>query len=92
MKIKLTEEAQDDFKNMFAYYYEETQDAEYTLRIIRDIRGKIEDLQVFPFRCPPLNYEDETIRALNYKNYSIQYFVDEKDVVILNVKHAKRRH
>lgn len=88
MRIKITQEAQNDFRNMFDYYYEETKDAEYTLKIINDIREKIDHLKVFPFRCPPLIPEDETIRALYYKRYAIVYEVLEEDVVILNVKHT----
>lgn len=88
MRIKITQEAQNDFRNMFDYYYEETKDAEYTLKIINDIREKIDHLKTFPFRCPPLIPEDETIRALYYKRYAIVYEVLEEDVVILNVKHT----
>lgn len=90
MRIKLTKEAQNDFRNMFEYYYEETQDTEYTLKIIRDIRGKVEHLKTFPFRCPPLIPEDESIRALYYKRYAILYEVGEEEVVILNIKHTSR--
>lgn len=90
MRIKLTKEAQNDFRNMFEYYYEETQDTEYTLKIIRDIRGKVEHLKTFPFRCPPLIPEDESIRALYYKRYAILYEVEEEKVVILNIKHTSR--
>ena len=90
MRIKITEEAQNDFRDMFAYYYEETQDAEYTRQIIQDIRGKIEHLKIFPFRCPALIPEDERIRALYYKRYAILYEVLEEEVVILNIKHTKK--
>jgi len=90
MRIKLTKEAQNDFKNMFEYYFEETQDASCTLQIIQDIRGKIEHLKSFPFRCPPLNPDDQTIRALYYKRYAILYEVLEEEVVILNIKHTSR--
>ena len=90
MRIKITQEAQNDFRNMFEYYFEETQDAEYTLKIIKDIRGKVEHLKSFPFRCPPLNPDDQTIRALYYKRYAILYEVKEDIVVILNVKHTSR--
>lgn len=89
MRIKLTKEAQIDFKNMFEYYFQETQDAGYTLKIIQDIRGKVEHLKSFPFRCPPLNPDDQTIRALYYKRYAILYEVQE-EVIILNIKHTSR--
>ena len=90
MRIKITEEAQNDFKDMFAYYYEETQDVEYTRQIIQDIRGKIDHLKIFPFRCPALIPEDESIRALYYKRYAILYEVLEEEVIILNIKHTKK--
>lgn len=90
MRIKLTKEAQSDFKNMFEYYFQETQDAGYTLKIIQDIRGKVEHLKSFPFRCPPLNPDDQAIRALFYKRYAILYEVGEDEVVILNIKHTSR--
>lgn len=90
MRIKLTKEAQNDFKNMFEYYFQETQDAAYTLKIIKEIRGKVEHLKSFPFRCPPLNPDDQTIRALYHKRYAILYEVKEDMVVILNIKHTSR--
>jgi len=89
MRIKITEEAQTDFKNMFEYYYEETLDAEYTRRIIQDIREKIENLKIFPYRYPATIPDDESIRTMYYKRYAIQYEVQEKAVVILNIKHTR---
>lgn len=88
--IKLTEEAKSDFRAMFSYYLEETKDAEYTKEIIQDIRGKVEDLQLFPFRCPALIQEDQSIRALYYKRYAVVYETTEDAVIILNVKHTSR--
>lgn len=90
MEIKLTNEAKTDFRDMFNYYLTETQDAEHTQRIIHDIRGKIESLKVFPFRCPALNPEDETIRALYYKRYAVLYEVQPSQIIILAVKHTSR--
>jgi plasmid stabilization system protein ParE len=75
---------------MFEYYFQETQDAAYTLKIIQDIRGKVEHLKSFPFRCPPLIPEDDSIRALYYKRYAILYEVQEEEVIILNIKHTSR--
>lgn len=86
--LKLTEEAKDDFRGMFQYYLEATQDIATTENIIQDIRGKIEHLKVFPFRCPALNPDDQAFRALYYKRYAILYEVQEDTVVILNVKHT----
>lgn len=91
MDLKLTEEAKSDFKNMFDYYLEETQDAEYTLNIIKDIRNKIEFLKMFPLRYPALLPEDETIRAMYYKRYVILYEVQAEVVIILSVKHTSRK-
>lgn len=88
MEIKLTNEAKTDFRDMFNYYLEETQDAEHTRRIIQDIRGKIESLKMFPFRCPVLNAEDETIRALYYRRYAILYEIQPTQIIILGVKHT----
>lgn len=89
MRIKITEEAQTDFRNMFEYYYEETLDAEYTRRIIQDIREKIENLKIFPYRYPATIPDDERIRTMYYKRYAIQYEVQESMVVILNIKHTR---
>lgn len=89
MRIKITEEAQTDFRNMFEYYYEETLDAEYTRRIIQDIREKIENLKIFPYRYPATITDDERIRTMYYKRYAIQYEVQESMVVILNIKHTR---
>lgn len=89
MRIKITEEAQTDFRNMFEYYYEETLDAEYTRRIIQDIREKIENLKIFPYRYPSTIPDDERIRTMYYKRYAIQYEVQESMVVILNIKHTR---
>lgn len=88
--IKLTNEAKMDFRSMFKYYLDETQDLEYTQKIIQDIRTKVEHLQAFPFRCPPLIQEDQSIRALYYKRYAILYEVTDDAVIILNVKHTSR--
>lgn len=88
MKLKLTEEAENDFRSMFGYYFEETKDAEYTLSIIRDIRGKLDLLKLFPMRYPAINPDDETIRTMHYKRYAIQYQVEETAVIILNIKHT----
>lgn len=89
-KIKLTNEAINDLRGMFEYYLSETQDAEHTQRIIKDVRDKISHLKVFPFRHPALIPEDETIRAMYYKRYAILYEVQENLVIILNVKHTSR--
>ena len=89
MRIKITEEAQTDFRNMFEYYYEETLDAEYTRRIMQDIREKIENLKIFPYRYPATIPDDESIRTMYYKRYAIQYEVQESAVVILNIKHTR---
>ena len=90
MKLKLTVEAENDFKSMFNYYYEETQDAAYTLKIIRDIRGNLDYLKMFPMRYPAINPEDETVRAMYYKRYAILYQIEEDAVIILNIKHTSR--
>lgn len=89
-RIRLTEEAKVDFRGMFSYYLEETQDAEYTQKIIQDIREQIGFLKVFPFRYPSLIQEDETIRVMYYRKYAIAYEVTEDEVVILYVKHTSR--
>lgn len=86
--IKVTNEAKSDFRNMFNYYLSETQDAEYTKRIIQEIRGKIEHLKSFPYRHPATIPDDESIRTMYYKRYAIQYEVQESTVVILNIKHT----
>lgn len=86
--LKITNEAKDDFRSMFDYYLTETQDAEYTRKIIQDIRGKLEHLKVFPFRNPATIPDDESIRTMYYKRYAIQYEVQESMVVILNIKHT----
>lgn len=86
--LKVTKEAKDDFRNMFNYYLEETQDAEYTRQIIQDIRGKLDHLKVFPYRHPATIPDDESIRTMFYKRYAIQYEVQEEVVVILNIKHT----
>ena len=44
-KLKITNEAQDDFRGMFNYYLEETQDITHTEKIIKNIRNKIENQQ-----------------------------------------------
>jgi plasmid stabilization system protein ParE len=86
--IKVTNEAKSDFRNMFNYYLSETQDAEYTKKIIQEIRGKIEHLKSFPYRHPATMPDDESIRTMYYKRYAIQYEVQESTVVILNIKHT----
>lgn len=88
--LKVTNEAKDDFRNMFNYYLGETQDAEYTRKIIQDVRGKIEHLKSFPFRHPATLPDDESIRTMFYKRYAIQYEVLEDEVIILNIKHTSR--
>ncbi len=88
--IKLTEEAKNDLKGMFNYYLQETMDEEYTRQIIGEIRKKLDDLKIFPLRYPPINPEDETIRAMYYKRYAIAYEVLSDMVIILNVKHTSR--
>lgn len=90
MQIKLTEEAQNDFRDMFSYYYKETKDAEHTRNIVQDIRDRIGLLKVFPYRYPATIPEDESIRTMYYKRYAIQYEVQEDMVIILNVKHTSR--
>ena len=89
-KLKVTSEAQDDFRNMVNYYLGETQDAEYTRGIIQDIRGKLEHLKSFPYRHPATIPDDESIRTMFYKRYAIQYEVQESEVIILNIKHTSR--
>lgn len=89
MELKLTEEAKSDLRRMFNYYLEETQNEEYTFRIIQDIQRKIGDLRIFPLRYPSLNSEDETIRSMFYKNYAILYEVKKDMIIILGVKHSR---
>lgn len=86
--LKITNEAKDDFRSMFDYYLTETQDAEYTRKIIQDIRGKLDHLKIFPFRHSATIPDDESIRTMYYKRYAIQYEVQESMVVILNIKHT----
>lgn len=88
--LKLTNEAKDDFRNMFNYYLNETQDTKYTQKIIQDIKSNIENLKVFPLRYPALIPEDETIRAMYYKRYAILYEIQDNMIIILSVKHTSR--
>ena len=74
---------------MFNYYLTETQDAAYTQKIIRDIRGKLELLKSFPMRYPAPNPDDGSIRTMHYKRYAIQYEIQEDAVIILNIKHSR---
>ena len=89
-RLKVTNEAKSDFRNMFDYYLSETQDAEYTKKIIQDVRGKLEHLKSFPYRHPATIPDDESIRTMFYKRYAIQYEVQESEVIILNIKHTSR--
>lgn len=88
--VKLTTEAKSNLKGMFNYYLQETMDREHTYRIVGEIKGKLDDLKIFPLRYPPINPEDETIRAMYYKRYAIAYEVLGDMVIILNVKHTSR--
>lgn len=89
-KLKITNEAKSDFRNMFDYYLSETQDAEYTKKIIQDVKGKLEHLKSFPYRHPATIPDDESIRTMFHKRYAIQYEVQESEVIILNIKHTSR--
>lgn len=87
-ELKLTKEAKNDFRSMFNYYLEETQDISYTEKIVQGIRGNIEFLKSFPYRYPAPNPDDQSIRVMYLKRYAVLYEVLQDSVVILSVKHT----
>lgn len=86
-ELKLTKEAKNDFRSMFNYYLEETQDIGYTEKIVQGIRVNLEFLKSFPYRYPAPNPDDQSIRVMYLKRYAVLYEVLQDSVVILNVKH-----
>lgn len=87
-ELKLTKEAKNDFRSMFNYYLEETQDISYTEKIVQGIRGNLEFLKSFPYRYPASNPDDQSIRVMYLKRYAVLYEVLQDSVVILSVKHT----
>lgn len=87
-ELKLTKEAKNDFRSMFNYYLEETQDISYTEKIVQGIRGNLEFLKSFPYRYPAPNPDDQSIRVMYLKRYAVLYEVLQDSVVILSVKHT----
>lgn len=86
--LRLTREAKNDFRSMFNYYLEETQDIQYTEKIVQNIRANLEFLKSLPYRYPAPNPDDQSIRVMYYKRYAVLYEVLQDSVVILSVKHT----
>lgn len=81
MKIVKTDDFQTSLKIILAYIAEDKKSA--TIQFNRDLNKKIHNLKDFPFMYHKSYYfDDEYIRDLTHKGYSVPYEVDLENRVI----------
>jgi len=91
MKIVKTKTFLDDFDEVLYYIAQDKKSA--ATQFYRDINKKIKDLKDFPFMYHKSYYfDDEYIRDLTHKGYSIVYKVDleEKIISIIGITKYKK--
>ena len=89
MKLKFTPEAVDDLVRLREFIEEKNPIA--ALRVAKEISNGIEKLRSFPdiglkvLRAP----QPELIRDLFIGKYTIRYFINEDEIIILRMWHGK---
>ena len=84
-KIIVEPEALSDLKAIHAYITEQDSNSKAN-KFILELKKAIESLSSMPMRCRSSLYiDDETIRDLIYKKYTIVFQVKEKTVHILTI-------
>jgi len=90
MKIVKTKSFLDALDNILCYIAEDKKSA--ATQFYKDINKKIKDLKDFPFMYHKSYYfDDEYIRDLTHKGYSIPYKVDLEENVIFIIGITKYR-
>jgi len=81
MKIIKTKTYLDSLDNILGYIAEDKKSA--AIQFYKDINKKIKDLKDFPFMYHKSYYfDDEYIRDLTHKGYSVPYEVDVENKII----------
>ncbi|MBU1667292.1 type II toxin-antitoxin system RelE/ParE family toxin [bacterium] len=91
MKIVKTKSFQESLENILSYIAEDKKSA--AIQFNRDLNKKIKDLKDFPFMYHKSYYfDDEYIRDLTHKGYSIPYEVDleKKIIAIIGITKYKK--
>ncbi|NEW60862.1 type II toxin-antitoxin system RelE/ParE family toxin [Sulfurovum sp. bin170] len=92
MKIIKTGDFQESLKDILAYIARDKKSA--SIQFNRDLNKKIKDIKDFPFMYRKSYYfDDEYIRDLTHKGYSIPYSVnlEESCISIIGITKYKNR-
>ena len=83
MKIVKTKTFLETLENILEYIAEDKKSA--AIEFYRELNKKFKDLKDFPFMYHKSYYfEDENIRDLTYKGYSVSYEIDlEKKIIYI---------
>lgn len=88
--INIEPEVEEDLREIWHYI---AKDNPFRAgRFVRALEQKVKALDVFPERCPRINYPhlDEEYRQLIYENYRIIFQIIENQVNILRIVHSAR--
>ena len=88
MRVRRLSAAEDEFLNSVAFYLGESPQA--AERFVNEVESAVEELSRDPNLYPV--YEDIVRRkVLNAFPFSIYYFIENDEVVIVAIMHNKRR-
>jgi plasmid stabilization system protein ParE len=94
MNVVETEDFVRELKEILSYIAKDKKSA--AIRFNKDLRKKINDLKDFPFMYRiSIYFENENIRDLTHKGYTIPYEVDLENEIISIIgitKHKKDLH
>jgi len=93
IRVTVSREARKDLVNIHKYISEELENPQAAIRIIRQLRQSIEDLQTFPGRGRPLDalisiHTD--YRYIPCENYCIFYLEEKDRVIIIRILHQRQ--
>ena len=84
MKIIKSQEYLDSLKNILSYIAEDKKSAAISFNT--ELTKSIKTLKDFPYKYQQSKYFDqENIRDLQYKGYSIPYLIAENSIIIIGI-------
>ena len=65
---------------------------EVAIKFAKELKIKILSLREFPYRCrKSIYFDDENIRDLIFKGYTITYEIKENSIIILDIFNQNKR-
>ncbi len=91
-KIEYTPQALNSLKAITIYYKNEVNN-QIATKITSQIRDSIDELSVFPYRCPVSGFS-KNIRWMRVQNvpYNVYYSIEEFCILILEILHQRQDH